>query len=261
MSRVRINAIIWRHLYNYRHSWDRVSDSFYWPAMDILLWGLTSVYIRKASLEIPNIVLLLLSALVFWQVVWRSQYEITVNLLDEMWSHNLVNLFATPLKLSEWVVAVIILGFFKMVITIAFSFFLVFVLYGVNILAMGWLVLPFVVLLLMSGWFIGFLVAGLIVRFGTRIQTLAWAGVYLFAPFSAIYYPVETLPTWAQAFSHFVPMSYIFEGMRSVLLEDSMDYRLLGLSALLIGVYLCVSLIFFKFMFLSSRKAGLTSLE
>lgn len=261
MSKARIFAVFWRHIYNFKHSWEKIFDAFYWPAMDILLWGLTSVYIKQAASEVPNIVIFILTGLVYWQVIWRSQYEITVSLLEELWNNNVVNLFSTPLKISEWITSVLILGFVKLLLTLGFAIILVLVLYGVNVFEVGWYLLPFVVLLLMSGWFIGFIVAGLIIRFGHKIQIMAWAGVYLFAPFSAIYYSVDTLPEWAQSVSKWVPMSYIFEGMRTVLAQGYMDVRLLGMSFVLMIVYLVLSLGFFNFMFQSSRKAGLSSLE
>ncbi|MCG2692182.1 hypothetical protein L6272_05135, partial [Microgenomates group bacterium] len=126
----RVKAVIWRHLYNFKHSWDRLSDAFYWPAMDIFIWGLTSMYIREATVEIPNIVMLLMTGLVFWIIVWRGQYEITVNLLEEMWNSNLVNLFTTPLTVYEWMMGVVVLGIAKMIITISFAGILVYLLYA-----------------------------------------------------------------------------------------------------------------------------------
>jgi ABC-2 type transport system permease protein len=148
-----------------------------------------------------------------------------------------------------------------MVFTVGFAFLLVFLIYGVNVLELGWYMLPFVALLLMSGWYVGFLVASLIVRFGTRIQTLAWSGVYLLAPFSAIYYPVETLPAWAQTVAHLLPMSYVFEGMRAVLFSGSLETGLLLKSLGLDLLYLVLAIGFFRKMFEASRKAGLASLE
>src|SRR3989344_8668639 len=97
MKYQRINAIILRHLYNFKHSLDRLSDSFYWPAMDLILWGLTSIYIRNSSSNVPFIVLAIITGLIFWQSVWRSQYEITVNFITEIWDRNLVNIFASPI--------------------------------------------------------------------------------------------------------------------------------------------------------------------
>jgi len=260
MNWARARAIVWRHIYNFKHSWDRVFDMFYWPAMDILLWGLTSVYIRQTA-SFPDLIKILLTALIFWQVIWRSQYEITTSLLEEMWAHNMVNLFATPLTVFEWMAGVIMLGLTKMIFTIIFVFSLVFFMYGVEVLQMGWLLLPFVVLLLISGWYIGFLVSSFIVRFGTKIQTLAWSGVYMLAPFSAIYYPVKTLPLWAQKISAWVPASYVFEGMRSVLATGTMDQGNLIKSAGLTGIYLVIGISFFVLMFNKSKKQGLTSLE
>lgn len=257
----RVKAVVWRHLYNFKHSWDRLSDAFYWPAMDIFIWGLTSMYIREATVEIPNIVMLLMTGLVFWMIVWRGQYEITVNLLEEMWNSNLVNLFTTPLTVYEWMAGVVVLGVMKMVITISFAGILVYLLYAVNVFKFGWLILPFMALLLMFGWSVGFIVAGLIVRFGMRIQTLAWTGIYLLAPFSAIYYPVSSLPAWAQTIARWTPTSYVFEGMRSVIFTGTMDQAGLIKSVGLTIVFFLSSIGFFLLMFNQSRKTGLARLE
>jgi len=257
----RVKAVVWRHLYNFKHSWDRLFDAFYWPAMDIFIWGLTSMYIREATVVIPNIVMLLMTGLVFWMIVWRGQYEITVNLLEEMWNSNLVNLFTTPLTVYEWMAGVMVLGVMKMVVTISFAGILVYLLYAVNVFKFGWLILPFMALLLMFGWSVGFIVAGLIVRFGMRIQTLAWTGIYLLAPFSAIYYPVGSLPAWAQTIARLTPTSYVFEGMRSVIFTGTMDQAGLIKSVGLTIVFFVGAIGFFLLMFNQSRKTGLARLE
>jgi ABC-2 type transport system permease protein len=257
----RVAAVIIRHIYLYKHSLDRLSDSFYWPAMDLLLWGFTSLYIQKQSQTIPGIVVAFLTGLVFWLVVWRGQYEITVNLLEEMWSHNLVNLFTSPLKISEWVLAVMILGIFKMTLTFVFAGFLAHVLYQVNIFSFGFLLLPFFLSLLATGWFAGFFVGGLIIRFGTRIQTIAWSGVMLLAPFSAIYYPVSVLPSWAQKVASFIPTSYIFEGMREILSTGHFSSEKLITSFILNIFYLTLTILFFRYMFEKSKSIGLSRLE
>ena len=257
----RVMAVIVRHIYNFRHSWDKITDAFYWPAMDILLWGLTSSYMLKQSGNLPNIVVILLSGLVYWPIVWRSQYEITTNLLEELWSRNMVNLFATPLKLREWIAGVVSLGWLKMLVTVGFAAALAWILYVVNIFAVGWMFLPFMVLLLMTGWWVGFLVSGLIISFGTRIQTLAWAGVYALAPFSGIFYPISSLPVWAQRVAQFVPSSYVFEGMRQVLLQGTWSARNLILSLGLNLIYLAISMGLFVWLFKMRKIKGLAQLE
>ncbi|PIS09467.1 ABC transporter [Candidatus Beckwithbacteria bacterium CG10_big_fil_rev_8_21_14_0_10_34_10] len=261
MNIFRIRAVILRHLYNFRHHLDRLTDSFYWPAMDIVLWGLTSQYIQSSGEKVNHIVLILLSALVFWQVIWRGQYEITTNFLEELWSQNLLNMFSSPLTLGEWVVGIIILGIIKMAVTIIFAIFLVWALYSVNILNLGLLLIPFFLSLLMMGWWVGFFVTSVLVRFGRQLQTLAWSGVYLLAPFSAIYYPVSSLPTWAQVVAKAIPASYIFEGMRQALLTGEIPVQKLILSFGLNIMYLIISLVVFKQSFKKSKELGLARLD
>ena len=140
-----------------------------------------------------------LTAVVFWQVVWRANYEISVNLLEEIWNQNLVNLFATPLNVWEWSVSLIVLGVLKNVLTLVVGAGAVWLLYRLNVFAVGWIMLPFLFSLLMSGWFMGFTASGVIIRYGQGLQSIAWMAGFALAPFSAVYYPVDVLPRWAQS--------------------------------------------------------------
>jgi ABC-2 type transport system permease protein len=256
-----VNAIVFRHLYNFKHSWDRLSDAFYWPAMDIFLWGFTSVYITKQAGSIPGIAVLLLSGLILWQIVWRSQYEITVNLLEEMWNQNLANLFASPLRVREWLAGVFILGILKMFMSLSFAVVLAYVAYKANIFLLGFYLIPFMANLLITGWAVGLIVAGLIVLYGMRIQTLAWTGIFMLAPFSAVYYPVSTLPDWAQKVAAFVPTSYVFEGMREIIVNGKTSPEMLIKSFLLNGIFLILGFVLFNYMFTKSKTKGLARLE
>lgn len=254
-------SIVWgimlRYLYDWGHNYSRLTDSFYWPAIDIFLWGLTSVYIKNASNDIPQIVFIILTGVVFWSVLWRAQYEISTNLLAEFWDKNLVNIFSSPLRISEWIAAVMALGVIKMLLTLVFAAFLSYVLYAFNVFVYGILIIPFVASLLLTGWFLGFLVAGIIIRFGQTLETLAWAGPVVIAPFAGFYYPVATLPLWAQKIAAIVPASYIFEGMREILFTGHFSPDKLMISLALNVVYLVLSILFFVYMFNQSRKLGL----
>jgi ABC-2 type transport system permease protein len=273
MNKRRIWGVILRHLYNFRHSADRLVDSFYWPAVDLVLWGITTRYflsretngvgglggVGMGSKEL--FLLILLSGVVFWQIIWRGANEFTTGLLEEMWNRNLMPLFASPLTLSEWIFALFILSFIKMLMTVVFCIILAYILYSVNVLSIDFLLIPFVASLIMMGWWVGIFISAIIIRFGQRIQTLAWSGAVVLMPFCAIFYPVSSLPDWARAISRFVPGSYIFEGMRTYLTTKQIPMFDLGMSFLLNFVYLFLSLWFFKRMFEKSREMGLGRLE
>lgn len=254
-------AIIIRHLYNLRHSLDRMTDTLYWPAMDVVLWGFTSIYFTKNLTNGPNFVLALLGGLLLWMVVWQGQYQITVNLLEEMWNQNVVNLFSTPLRIREWILAVFILGLIKLLMSVGFAVLLAFLLYKANIFSFGFYLIPFIISLLLTGWAIGLIVSGLIISYGMRIQAFAWSGVYLLAPFSGIYYSVSTLPEWAQKISYILPTSYIFEGMRTVVFQGYLPIDMLIKSFVLNIILFSLGLWFFNFMFDKSKNKGLARLE
>ncbi|MEK7533970.1 MAG: ABC transporter permease [Patescibacteria group bacterium] len=253
----RIYAIILRFMYLFRHSLDRLSDAFYWPTLDLLLWGITSSYFRSYLPQTSQIVLVILGGILLWIIVWRGQYEITVGILEDLWNRNLVNIFVSPLKFSEWVVSLVTLGVIKAVMSFSFGLLVAFILYKIEVFAYGLYLIPLSLLLIMTGWWMGFFIAGLILRFGTKIQTLAWTAPWIIAPFSAIYYPVSSLPEWAQTIALLIPTSYVFEGAREVIERGILDPNKLYLSFLLNAIYIVLSLIFLKKSFNKVLKIGL----
>lgn len=256
----RILAVILRYLFFFRKSLDRLVDAFYWPALDLLLWGITSLYFTKTISDASSFIVLIVSGIVFWIIVYRGQYEISGNLLEDLWNRNLVNMFVAPLKFSEWISAFLILGVIKATLSFSFAIFLAFILYNVRVFSYGFYILPFVLLLILTGWTMGFLIAGLILRFGTKIQAFAWTVVWVIAPFSAIYYPLSTLPDWAQKISLLVPTSYVFEGIREVIQKGTIDPNKIIVSFVLNILYLILSLFFLKKSFNKVLEKGLIRL-
>lgn len=257
----RVYALILRHFYNLQRSFDRLSDVFYWPTIDLILWGLAGSYFASLSPNSHIYITTVIGSILLWIVVWRAQNEITINILAELWDKNLVNIFVSPLKLSEWITSLLIMGFLKSIVSISFASLVAFFLYKINILSYGLYLIPFISLLLMSGWWVGFLVAAIIIRFGSRIQTLAWTVPWAVAPFSAIYFPVAILPHWAQFISRGLPSSYIFEGGRQVILEHTLNWSFVFISFALNLLYLVIAIFIFRWSFRKAMDRGLQGLN
>ncbi len=260
MNPSRVRGVFFRYFHILYRGSHVLADLFYWPLVDILLWGLTSVWILSQQ-HVENLSLILMTGLIFWQITWRGSIDISTNLLQEFWCRNLVNLFSTPLKISEWCVGVLLLCLCKLLVSIAFGSFVVYLLYSLNVFQVGWLFLPFAFSLLIFGWTIGFLAAGVIIYFGHKMEALAWMIGAVFAPFSAVFYPVSILPSWAQLVSWALPTTYIFEGMRQVLSNASFPTGYFWMSMLLNLIYLGGSVFLFIFSFDKSRAKGLARLE
>ena len=260
MNWQRIVGVFFRYFYVARKGLHQLSDIFYWPLVDILIWGLTSFWVETQT-HVASLPLVLMTGLIFWQIAWRGSIDISVSLLQEFWHRNLVNLFSTPLKISEWITGMLLLSLCKLAITIAFGAITVYALFSLNVFTVGWAFIPFAADLLIFGWALSFLASSLIIYWGHKVEVFAWMIGFLFAPFSAVFYPVDVLPLWAQAISWCLPTTYIFEGMRSILTTGTFPTHFFWISLALNGVYLAASLILFKWMFEKTRKKGLARLE
>ncbi len=216
---------------------------------------------RSQDFNVPDLPLILMTALIFWLVCWRGSVDISISLLQEFWQRNLINIFSTPLKLSEWIAGVLIVSICKLLVTVIFGAFMVYLLYALNVFTIGWAFLPFAASLLIFGWTIGFFASSMIIYWGHALENIAWMIGGLFAPFSAVFYPVSALPGWAQVIAWCLPTTYIFEGMRSILYHGIFPFNYFWISIGLNGIFLATSILLFSFMFHKSREKGLSRLE
>jgi ABC-2 type transport system permease protein len=256
MKSHRIKALVLRHLYPVIRDFDLLSDMVYWPVIDTILWGVTSQWLSESSGNM-QIVLTILIALVLWNVIWRSQAEVSRNLMDEIWNKNLVNIFSTPLKLKEWVTAVLLLSVLKTAITLVLLVPVMYLMYTVNVFQLGWWLLVFFLGCLITGWWVGFISAGIVLRYGQKMQTVVWTLPGILLPFSAIYYPVDKLPAVVQPISLLIPTTYIFESMRSLLAGHGVDLQMMVICFGLNFLWLAVTLWYFVRSYHFSKNLGL----
>lgn len=263
MSWHRIYAIILRHWYNMRRNLDRMTDLFYWPLVELLLWGLGSSYLTSFigdNGSPATFVVAILAGICLWVIVNQTQLSVSVGLLDDMWNRNMVNIFGSPLRFSEWLIATLIVAGARMLLSVGFITVVALFLYHVNVYAAGIYLVPFVVLLLLTGWTIGFFVSGIIVRLGSRVQALAWTLGVVIVPFSAVYYPLSVLPPFAQTIAAFIPTSYVFEGMRQAVETHTVDPSKIFISLGLNLVYMSLALWFLYRGFRRAMAKGLVKL-
>lgn len=257
MNFYRVYGVLLRNLYLFKRSMDRMSDAFYWPTVDLVLWGLTSSFLTSGSENAPTIMLMVISGLLFWLIIYRGQLEISISLLEDLWNRNLVNMFASPLTFGEWIFAFMILAVGKSALSFVFGGFVAYFLYKVNIVSFGLQMLWYLIPLMMAAWWSGYFFTGLILRYGTRIQSFGWTLVWVVAPFSAVYYPVSALPEWAQSVAAFVPTSYIFEGMRTMITTGVFDTQGYVLSLVLNCVLLVITFVYLWRSFHKVLQKGL----
>ena len=129
--------------------------------------------------------------------------------------------------------------------------------YDYSVFSLGLPLLAFFVNLMIMGWGIGLFVSAIVLRFGLGAESMAWFLIFLLAPFSAVYYPVSSLPDWIQPVAWALPSSYVFEGMRAVMFDHVFRADLLATAALLNVLYIGVGIGAFLYAFHVARVRGL----
>lgn len=253
----RVNALVLRHLITWPRSLERVADAFWWPTMNLIIWGLVNVYLQKQIGTTNFFVNLFLGGLLMWTLVVRSQEEMGLLFLQEAWDRNLINIFSSPISIWEFNIATIVLSTIKLFITFVWMYMLSLLLFSFNIFSLGFMLLPYALILTTVGWSLGFFINGLIIQFGYRVQVFAWTLTMALLPFSSVYYPASSLPPWMQFVAQFIPTSYIFEGMRGVFQFHRVDTTGLCIAVALTIVYVLVGVWFFSFSFRKAQQTGM----
>ncbi|OAG27372.1 ABC transporter permease [Thermodesulfatator autotrophicus] len=256
MNPRRIYAVILRQVFLYRRSFTRVLDVFYWPTVDLLLWGFITIYLARGGASLPPYASFFLGGLILWNILLRAQQGVSVSFLEDIWARNLINLFVSPLKISEYLVALVCISLIKVAFAFGVMSFLASLCFGFQVFKLGFWLLLFVLNLCAMGWAIGLVTMSAILWFGQEAEILAWALAFLFLPVSGVFYPVEVLPEGLRQVATIVPASYVFEGMREVLLAKSLNLSLLQKAFLLNLFYLSGSLVLFLTVYRKALEKG-----
>jgi ABC-2 type transport system permease protein len=90
--------------------------------------------------------------------------------------------------------------------------------FGFNLYGMGLALAAFFLNLILTSWAVGIFVSGVVMRNGLGAENLAWTVMFLLMPLTCVYYPVSVLPPWLQIAAWLLPPTYVFEGMRALLI-------------------------------------------
>jgi len=259
MNYLPISGIVLRHIRLIRNYMNRLLFVFYWPFLDILLWGFLGKWVQNIQGN-SNMEMVFLMSILLWTVFARIGMEIFTSLLEELWSYNIINIFASPITLCQWILGVIFFIILLFFVLMAYLMILIRVFYDVSILNLFKNLIIFAPSLFLSGLCIGFLILSIIIYFGMRANEIAFVIMWSFMPFSGVFYPIESLPNWAQKISACLPMSYAFTGMRLYILNQVDPSYNLMICTLLSLVYGSIFLLFFFYMFNKSKDEGLSRL-
>ena len=252
----KIYGLSLRHIYLIKSSFPRILDLIYWPTIQVFLWGFISKFFTINSAYYNNTVGVILTAAILYDFLFRSSISYNMMFLEEIWSRNFTNLFIAPIKISEIIAALTLTAIIRTSIGLIPAALLAIPLFGVSLFSLG----PPLLLLLLSlyifGITLGLLVTSGLLRFGPSFENIAWASLFFLAPLGCIYYPIDILPEWLQIISKTLPLVYIFEEMRNILINNSINYFQIYKAISISSLYFLLGVIVFYLSYYGARIRG-----
>ena len=252
----RIGAMILRYWYLLMSSWPRLLELIYWPTLQIITWGFLQTYIASNAGFFARAGGTLIGAVILWDILFRGQLGFSISFLEEMWSRNLGNLMMSPLKPIEFLLALMVMSVIRLAIGVIPMTLLAIAFFQFNFYSLGLPLIAFFCNLIFTSWAVGIFVSGLVLRNGLGAEGIVWTLMFALMPLACVYYPVSVLPGWLQSVSWALPPTYVFEGMRALLINQVFRVDLMLAALALNAALLLASFAAFIALLRSARRAG-----
>ena len=246
-----------RQLYLIRGSFSRVFPLFAWVGVDMILWGFLTRYLNSIASPGFNFVPALLGAVLFWDFFIRIMQGVTMAFFEDVWSRNFLNIFATPLSISEYVAGLVLSSVVTSIVGLVVMLFIATVIFKLSFLIYGLMAIPFILVLFLFGIAIGIFGSALVLRFGPASEWFIWPIPALLSPFVGVLYPVSILPQWMQTVSRILPPSYVFEQLRAIISGGAISGSGLAWGACLAIGYILLAYWFFVKVYKHALRTGL----
>lgn len=256
MKSVTFSLVLY-YLYALKRNKARLIDIVIWPILELLMFGFLGMSFQTHDIPTEKAILLFLTGLLFWYIFSRTTAEIVLQLSDDAMSRNLSNILVSPVGLLRLQIALISASFIKVFLQLFVLLGVSWTLYHLNLFTIGPMVVVYSTIFLSWGISLGLFVAGLYFLYGPRVIIFSWAIAGMIQPFSLVFYSRDILPPFAVFVSYLIPLSYLFESIRSQLAHGVIDVRGIVIASLITVTSFLASLLFFNIAYHHSRKTGM----
>lgn len=253
----RIAAVALRQYYLARGSFTRLLPMFIWVAIDIVLWGFITRFLNNFAGTVADFVPLMLGCVLLWDFLVRVLQGVTMAFMEDSWSRNFLNMFASPLRIPEYLAGLVLSSICTSALGLAAMLLLATFVFGLSFAAYGAMFVPFLFILFLFGIALGILGCSIMLRLGPAAEWFVWPIPAIISPFCGVYYPLSTLPHWMQMVSTVLPPAYVFEGMRGIVTGKGVAAGTLVAGLGLSVFYIFLMCLLFNFVYRYSVKVGL----
>ncbi len=252
-----IAGIVLRQLYLMRGSPVRLFPMVTWVAIDIVLWGFITRYLNAVSGGGVDFVPTLLGGVLLWDFCTRIMQGVSTAFLEDVWARNFLNLFSSPLSISEYITGLVVTSVATSSIGLAVMLALATGIFHLQFFSLGLPLVAFLLVLFVFGISLGIFGSAIVLRLGPASEWLLWPLPALLSPFAAVFYPLAVLPHWMRVVSYALPPSYVFEGMRALLAGEAYPAALLWEGSAAAVLELLLAAYFYARVYRRAVRTGL----
>jgi ABC-2 type transport system permease protein len=174
-----------------------------------------------------------------------------------VWSRNFLNLFASPLTISQYLLGLVITSTVTSLLGLIVMLVLAMTVFGLPFFSYGLILIPFLLILFLFGISLGIIGCAVVLRFGPASEWFVWPIPALVSPFAGVFYPLATLPHWMQVIANLLPPAYVFEELRAVVAGGPVSAAFLWWGGGLVIVDLLLACWFFKRVYDHAVRTGI----
>lgn len=162
----------------------------------------------------------LVPGIVALSIMQMSVFSVAFVFADYKEKGVLKRLLATPMKPHEFVAANVITRLIVAVVQAAFLIAVGVLVFNAQVIGSYWVMLPIVVLGAVMFLGLGFTVSGF-AKTVEAVPAIANLVVFPMLFLGGTFFPIETMPDWLQKIAGFLPLTYLSESLRNVMVNGA----------------------------------------
>ncbi len=260
MNMYRIAAVSWRHLAFLFHP-SCLLDIFFWASFDVVLFGFAGAQFARAVPTDQYMACAFVVSLLACRCLSSGTGNFMTNsFLRELGDRNFVALYASPLRLSEWLISGFIVGCTAAFVRLSLAVLGMICVLNVCMHIPLWFVFIGGFYLIIFGCVIGLLMVSISLLVGRSAQAWIWIVLQIFFLLSGVLCPLNLLPAWLRFPSYVLPLPYLFDGLRTLFIGGTVWPQLFVCGALDL-LYLVCTCVLVYWVFAVCKQRGLARLE
>jgi len=255
----RIYAIFLRQMFLIKSNPIRLLSVFLWLIIEIFQWGLITKYLGTLGGAVFSFTTVVLGAIILWLFMGRIQTNIMVSFLEDIWTSNFINFFASPLTVKEYLLGLVLTSVAMSTAGLVIMVLIAGLLFGYNFFIIGLYILPFLLILFIFGVAMGIFITAIVFKLGPTAEWLGWPIPAVMSIFVGVFYPISMLPQYLQTVSWILPPTYVFDSVRMIL-SGNFNVGINLLYGLILSIiFLIITYFFFLKVYKKNLKTGALS--